>query len=46
MIECVGLLLSAIVARFKSRTRLEAEVLVLRHQLNVLVRKAGDGRAC
>jgi hypothetical protein len=41
MIECVGLLLSAIAARFKSRARLEAEVLVLRHQVNVLVRKAG-----
>src|SRR5262245_57736755 len=41
MIECVGLVFSAIAARFKSRARLEAEVLVLRHQLNVLVRKAG-----
>jgi transposase InsO family protein len=41
MIECVGLLFSAIAARFKSRARLEAEVLVLRHQLNVLVRKVG-----
>src|SRR4030095_13843018 len=41
MIEAVGLLFSAIAARFKSRARLEAEVLVLRHQLNVLVRKVG-----
>jgi hypothetical protein len=41
IIEAVGLLFSAIAARFKSRARLEAEVLVLRHQVNVLVRKAG-----
>jgi hypothetical protein len=41
MIGWLHLLLNGIAVRFKSRTRLEAEVLILRHQVNVLRRSAG-----
>jgi hypothetical protein len=40
MIDFVRLLLHALTSLFRSRARLEAEILVLRHQLNVLRRKA------
>ena len=40
MIGWLHLLLNGITVRFKSRTRLEAEVLILRHQVNVLRRSA------
>jgi transposase InsO family protein len=39
MVAILKLLLAAICGRFKSRRRLESEVLVLRHQLNVLRRR-------
>jgi hypothetical protein len=39
MLHLVGLLLGFIATRFKSRSRLEAEVLVLRHQLAILSRQ-------
>ena len=42
MIGWLHLLLNGIAVRFKSRTRLEAEVLILRHQVNVLRRTAGQ----
>ena len=41
MIGWLHLLLNGIAVRFKSRTRLEAEVLILRHQVNVLRRTMG-----
>jgi transposase InsO family protein len=41
MIGCYGILLNAIAIRFKSRVRLAAEVLMLRHQVNVLLRQSG-----
>ena len=40
MLHLVRLLIGIIAARFKSRSRLEAEVLVLRHQLGILRRQA------
>jgi len=40
MIELLRLLAWALTGLFRSRARLEAEILVLRHQLNVLRRKA------
>jgi transposase InsO family protein len=40
MIDFLRLLACALTRLFRSRTRLEAEILVLRHQLNVLRRKA------
>ena len=40
MIDFLRLLACALTRLFQSRTRLEAEILVLRHQLNVLQRKA------
>lgn len=40
MIDFLGLLACALTGLFRSRARLEAEILVLRHQLNVLGRKA------
>src|SRR5437773_2281546 len=40
MVEVFILLWSALIGLFRSRARLEAEILVLRHQLNVLQRNA------
>jgi hypothetical protein len=40
MIELLRLLACALTGLLRSRARLEAEILVLRHQLNVLRRKA------
>ena len=40
MLHLVRLLIGTIATRFKSRSRLEAEVLVLRHQLGILRRQA------
>src|SRR4051812_32249535 len=40
MIDFIRLLACALTRLFRSRARLEAEILVLRHQLNVLRRKA------
>jgi hypothetical protein len=40
MIDFLRLLACALTELFRSRARLEAEILVLRHQLNVLSRKA------
>jgi hypothetical protein len=40
MIDFLRLLACALIGLFRSRARLEAEILVLRHQLNVLRRKA------
>jgi len=39
MFHLISLLLGAIAARFKSRARLEAEILILRHQLGILRRQ-------
>lgn len=39
MLQLVGLLCGLIAARFKSRARLEAENLILRHQLGILRRQ-------
>ncbi len=39
MVESLRLLAYALRSRFKSRAKLEAENLVLRQQLNVLLRK-------
>jgi hypothetical protein len=41
MIDCLMLLWVAFIGLFRSRVRLEAEILVLRQQLNVLRRKSG-----
>src|SRR6266446_6876837 len=40
MIACLRLVTYFLISLFKSRRRLEAEVVVLRHQLNVLRRAA------
>jgi hypothetical protein len=40
MIDFLRLLACALTRLFRSRARLEADILVLRHQLNVLQRKA------
>jgi hypothetical protein len=40
MIEFLMLLAYALTRLFRSRARLEAEILVLRHQLNILQRKS------
>src|SRR5512139_2916405 len=40
MIEFLSLLLHVVVSPFKTRARLEAEIVMLRHQLNVLRRRA------
>jgi hypothetical protein len=40
MIDFLMLLACALTSLFRSRARLEAEILVLRHQLNVLRRKS------
>ena len=42
MIDFLRLLACALTRLFRSRARLEAEILVLRHQLNVLRRKAPE----
>ena len=39
MFHLVGLLFGLIATRFKSRARLEAEILILRHQLGILRRQ-------
>jgi hypothetical protein len=39
MLHLVSLFLGVIAARFKSRARLEAEILILRHQLGILRRQ-------
>jgi transposase InsO family protein len=39
MVSFLGLLLHVLISPFKSRGRLEAEILLLRHQLNVLRRR-------
>jgi transposase InsO family protein len=39
MLHLLGLLYGLIVTRFKSRSRLEAEILILRHQLGILRRQ-------
>lgn len=40
MIAFLGLVLHVLVSPFKTRTQLEAEIVLLRHQLNVLRRRA------
>jgi hypothetical protein len=40
MIDFLRLLACALIGLFRSRARLEAEILVLRHQLNVMQRRA------
>jgi hypothetical protein len=40
MIDFFRLLVCALTRLFRSRARLEAEILVLRHQLNVLRRRS------
>src|ERR1700691_5856093 len=40
MIDALKLLLDILVSTFKSQARLEAEIVVLRHQLNVLRRRS------
>jgi hypothetical protein len=42
MIDFLRLLARALTGLFRSRARLEVEILVLRHQLNVLRRKAPE----
>ena len=39
MLPFVGLLLHVLVSPFKTQARLEAEIIMLRHQLNVLRRR-------
>jgi|HubBroStandDraft_6_1064221.scaffolds.fasta_scaffold523838_2 putative transposase len=39
MVSFLGLLLHALASPFKSQTRLEAEIVFLRHQLNLLRRR-------
>ena len=45
MSDLCRLILGALIGLFRSRTALQAEILVLRHQLNVLRRKSPDGFA-
>jgi hypothetical protein len=40
MVDLLGLFAHVLAASFKSQARLEAEIVVLRHQLNVLRRDA------
>ena len=40
MIAWLHILLKGVAVRFKSKARLEAEILILRHQVNVLRRSA------
>jgi len=40
MVDVLALLWSALTSLFRSRARLEAEILVLRQQINVLRRKS------
>ena len=42
MIDFLMLLAYALTRLFRSRARLEAEILVLRHQLNILQRKSAE----
>jgi hypothetical protein len=42
MIALLSLFLHTLVSPFKTQARLEAEILVLRHQLNVLRRQASQ----
>lgn len=42
MLHFAHLLFSLIAAQFKSRARLEAEILILRHQLGILRRQMSD----
>ena len=46
MIDFLRLLACALTWIFRSRARLEAEILVLRHQLNVLRRKSPKRVTC
>jgi hypothetical protein len=39
MIQLLGLLLHIVISPFKAKARLEAEIIMLRHQLNVLRRR-------
>ena len=39
MISFMSLVLHVLVSRFKTQARLEAEIIMLRHQLNVLRRR-------
>jgi hypothetical protein len=45
MIEFLSLLAHILVSPFKTRARLEAEIILLRHQLNVLRRRVPGGTA-
>jgi hypothetical protein len=45
MIDFLMLLAYALTRLFRSRARLEAEILVLRHQLNILQRKSAKRAA-
>jgi putative transposase len=40
MIAFLGLLLHIVVSPFRTKAQLEAEIILLRHQLNVLRRRA------
>jgi hypothetical protein len=42
MIAFLGLLLHIVVSAFRTKARLEAEVILLRHQLNVLRRRVSS----
>src|SRR3981081_3240025 len=44
MIAFLSLLLHVVVSPFKTRARLEAEIIMLRHQLNVLRRRFPSNR--
>jgi hypothetical protein len=52
MIAFLSLLINVVVSPFKTKARLEAEIIMLRHQLNVLRRRAlslpikPSGRIC
>jgi hypothetical protein len=45
MIDFLKLLACLLTRLFRSRARLEAEILVLRHQLNILQRKSTERAA-